>query len=345
MTSDHVDMNEVLYNYVLPRHELYNTEAEIDLRAAWCTDRNEAYLEYPVNKFLTQELGPAAKPDPSVTTYGRKQRDVRKFGVGHGYYIDWLVRSPRALRDLLDNQERCFEADRETVRALILNSMFDNATGYGLWNTNFLPLEGLTSPISYGQNTFAASHNHYVTTGTTSLSTLTWLTAAKQDMREHGRNGPYDVWMNSESLKDIEDMATWITVTSVQNPIMDSVAMNGFQGHMLGCDFFTNEAIPADYLIVVDRGQRASMMAFVQVTQSLYQGLLMFSDDHGGGVPLVGKAQWNQDVYPLVNAYFLRWFNTFVEVRDAAVVVQVTDGSYSRPDVTSAFIENAYTAA
>ncbi len=86
-------------------------------------------------------------------------------------------------------------------------------------------------------------------------------------------------------------------------------------------------------------------MAFVQVVNSLYQGLLMFSDDHAGGVPLVGKAQWNEDVYPLVNAYYLRWFNTYVDIRDAAVVVEVTASSYSRPDVISAFVENAYTPA
>jgi hypothetical protein len=343
MTIDDVDMNTVLYDYIMPRDELYNTEAQIDLRAAFCTDHTEAYFEFPVNKFIVEELGPSARPQSSIRLYGKKQRDIRKFGVGDSYTIDWLVRERQPLRTILDHQEAAHEADRELVRAIILSALLDGTTHYGLFNTAFGANEKLTKPISYGQNTFASTHTHYTTSGTASLSTLTPITAAKQHMREHGRNGPYSVYCNSETLKDVENMAAWNIRSSgnqpTPNPITDSVALNGYQGRMLGMNWIVNEAIPADYLIVVDTSIGSKLMKFVQTAVERFRGLLHFSNDHGQ--LLVGETQYREGVYPLVNSFYLRWFNSFVALRDAAVVIQVTEGSYVTPDVTGAFIGTA----
>ena len=43
-TTDGIDLNEVLYNTVLPIVDLYNQEEELDLRALLCEDWDESYI-------------------------------------------------------------------------------------------------------------------------------------------------------------------------------------------------------------------------------------------------------------------------------------------------------------
>ena len=59
-TTDGIDINEVLYNTVLPILDIYNQEEVLDIRAMVCFDWTEAYYKFSINKKWTfQKLGEA----------------------------------------------------------------------------------------------------------------------------------------------------------------------------------------------------------------------------------------------------------------------------------------------
>ncbi len=334
---DEVDMDTVLKRYELPYREAYNLHARATFRAAFCTDIDEGYYKFATTAFKMQELGPMARPDPQQQVWGRKQKDVRKFGNGFAYTYEWLART-RSTKDIQEAQKRCFQADENLVNALVIDMLLASNTHYGLINTLYGLAEPLSAPPPYGQNAFTAAHTHYTTTGTAALSTLTPITAATEHLAEHGHSGPYMALINSHNVMDIENMAAWnaAATTPVPNPILDRVAVNGFRGRMLGIDWFETEWVPADYIIVISTPDASELVGFVQFENPNAQGLVLFNDS----IPLT-RENLNQvpvGSYPLTNTYYIRWCNTYVLLRTAAVVIQVTTGSYSRPSVTGVAI-------
>jgi len=335
LSIDNVDMNEVLYRYEIPRREAYNLHAQAAFRNLFCQDVDEGYYRFPVEGFKMQELGPMGKPIPQKQVWGKKQRDVRKFGVGFAYSVEWVARA-RSMDEVLEAQKRCFEADENLVNAMVLDAIMSVDSYYGLVNTRYAVTEPISAPPSYGQNSFASTHTHYLTTGTSSLSTLTPLTAAKKHILEHGHNGPFIAFINSENLKDIEDMAKWTAAaqTPVANPVLDKIATDGFARRMLGIDWVVSEHIPADYIVIVSAPVAKQLVAFVQFDKSAFQGLVLLSDQQ----PLTRNSTIPVGSYPLINSYYLRWCNTYVLLRTAAVVIKVTTGSFDNPDVVDTFL-------
>lgn len=326
-TTDNIDFNEVLNRYELPKREAWNLNALMDYRRMFCQDYDEGYWEFPVERLKAQELGPHGKPDPQQQVYIKKSRDVRKFGMGWSYTWEYLAR--RTTERIAQTVDALLNVDEDMVNALILSTLFDASTHFGLINTVYAG--GMTAPPSYGQNTFTSAHTHYITSGTASLSTLSPISAAKQHMAEHGDSGPYFALINSENVEDIENMARWDTAgANITNPITDRVAINGYKGRMLGVDWIETEWVPADYIIFVSQRRSKELVAFVEMTAG--KGLMLFNDQG----PITRESLSNTPVgsYPIVNSYYLRWFNTYVLRRSAAVVLQITTGSYSAPNVT-----------
>jgi len=328
-TVDNVDFNAVLNRYELPMREAWNLHATADFRKMFCRTVDEGYYEFPIDRLKGVELGPHGKPDPQMQRYVKKSRDVRKFGFGWTYTWEYLARTtseriPDAIKSLL-------EADEDTVNALILGTLFDSATHYGLINTAYAG--GQTTPPSYGQNTFATTHTHYLTSGTAALTTTTSISAAKEHMAHHGDNGPYMALINSHNVYDIEQMARWDAGVPMYNPILARVAVDGFHGRMLGVDWFQTEWMPENYIIFISMPRAAELVAFVEMVNQAAKGLVLFHDNY----PLTRDRLTNipVGVYPILNSYYLRWFNAYVLRRSAAVVLQVTSGSYTQPTLTT----------
>lgn len=338
LTIDNVDMDTVLKRYELPTREAYNLQADADFKAALATEIDEGWYEFPTTAAQVQELGPMGKPDPQQQKWGKKQRDVRKFGNAWAYTYEWLART-RSLKSLTDIQMRCFRADKDLVNAMVLNPLFASTTYWGLVNGSYAPTEGLTAPPTYGQNTFVNAHTHYLTTGTTALTTTTPITEAKRHLAEHGHPGPYTAFCNSETIKDIEDMAGWYPRANgpMYNTILDRIAMNGFAGRMLGVDWVETEWVPANYIVMVSSPDAKELVGFVQLTAEQAHGLVLFRDN----IPLTRETLGNPGIgaYPLINSFYLRWCNTYVLLRTAAVVIQVTEGNFADPDIPSVVID------
>jgi len=341
LTIDNVDMDTVLKRYELPRREAYNLRADADFQSALAFQTDEGWHEFPVTQFQVQELGPLGKPDPQQQVWGKKQRDVRKFGNAWAYTYEYLARK-KTMKDIEEAQMRCFNADTDLVNAMVLNPLFASTTYWGLVNGAYAPTEGLTAPPTYGQNTFVNAHTHYLTTGTGALTTTTPITEAKRHLAEHGHGGPYTAFCNSETIKDIEDMAGWYPRANgpMFNQILDRIASNGFNGRMLGVDWVESEWIPANYIIMVSSPDANKLIAMTQLPAEQAHGLVLCRDNF----PLTREtlAAPNIGTYPIVNSYYLRWFNTFVWLRTAAVVIQVTEGNFADPGVTSIVIDTAH---
>ncbi len=326
-TTDGIDLNEVLYGTVLPIVDLYNQEEVLDLRALLCSDWDESYVKFDSSgQWKFQKLGESEKPTSKKKAWGKMQKDCAKYGLDIGYTYDWLMSEASSAAEITAMARKAVERDRALQTAVILDELL---TSGGFFNGSFEAAENMATPPTYGANTFAAGHSHYVSAGSATL-TLATITAMKLHAKEHGFKGNLWGFMNADMTKKIEDLAGWYqaNTTLIPNKLTDNVAIEGFAGRLLGVDWKETEWMPTDYLIII--GTQAAggekPVRYIQKKNPSAKGLLLTPGSY-------------DPKYPIIDADYLHWLEAKVIVRGAGVVYYISTSAYTNPTVTTNVVE------
>ena len=126
-TTDGIDINEVLYDTILPILDIYNAEEVLDVRGMFCFDWNESYYKFPINdRWKFEKLGEAEKPTSRMIEYGKRQKDTEKYGLGITYTYDWLMSEMASSSEIAKLAARALTTDRQVVTSTIHH--------HGKWN-------------------------------------------------------------------------------------------------------------------------------------------------------------------------------------------------------------------
>lgn len=278
-----------------------------------------------------------------------------------GYTFDDYDRATRftwkALRSMTAEQVRAqvdgvMAADNKLVNGLILRRLFDNTahtnewghTCYGLWSN-----DGMTPP-SWAGKTFTDTHNHYLASGSSNLDSND-LEVAYEHITEHGYGvdppSQLLVFMHPDQAKVVSTFkaaeennnsqtAAYDYVPSAGSPpyllpvgqqIQGTPAPGTYNGLKVEGNYgpgliIKSYYIPAGYFAVVaSNGPNSPLnpVGFRQHVNIAYQGLRQIP----GGQP----------AYPLQDSFFARAGGTGIRHRGAAVVTQLTSGSYTVPTI------------
>jgi len=328
-TTDGIDLNEVLYNTVLPIVDLYNLEEVLDLRALLCSDWDESYIKFDASgQWKFQKLAESEKPSSKKKVWGKMQKDCAKYGLDIGYTYDWLMSDSSSAAEIEGLARKAIERDRALQTAVILDELL--TTG-GFFDGSFSANEKMSAPPTYGANEFAGSHTHYVSAGSATI-TLATLTAMKLHLKEHGFKGQLWGFMNADMTKNIEDIAGFYGAaagtTTLPGKIVDNVNVEGFAGRLLGIDWKETEWMPTDYLIIL--GTQATgadkPVRYIQKKNPSAKGLILTPGSY-------------DPKYPMIDADYIHWLEALVVLRGAGVVYQLTTGDYTNPTVTTNVIQ------
>lgn len=329
VTTADLDLNEIFYGKVLPIIAAYNEEEVLDLRAMFCEDWDESYRKFPANdRWKFQKLGEGGTPDYKKIIWGKRQMDTTKYGLGLGYTLDWLFSGEATETEILKRNKLAIARDRVLQESVILNVMARSSTD-GFFNGSFTSNEKMTTPISYGANSFNATHTHYVGAGSSTLA-LSYITAAKEHIKQHGYNKNLLGFANADFMKQVEDLAGWAALTStsfvISNKIVDNIAVEGFKGRLLGIDWKETEMIPDGYFMLV--GESATMpekaVSYIQKAKPAGQGLKLF--------------RGNDPDYPIIESFYIHWLAAQVALRGAGVMYYLAS-SWTNPTITGNIIE------
>ena len=331
-TTDGIDLNEVLYDTVLPILDIYNQEEILDIRAMVCFDWTEQYYKFQINqKWPFQKLGEAEVPTSRKLKYGKRQIDTVKYGLGITYTFDWLMSEQSSSEEIARLAAKAVSSDRDLVTSVVLDNALKSSGTDGWYNGSFSTNELITNPPSNGVITFTAAHTHYNATNSATLR-LSDITAAKEHLKEHGYNGDIFGFCNADLTKDIEDLAGFFVTTTANysgvGSLENQVVIDGWRGRLLGINWKETQWMPDQYFLLIGTkaGEDKPLM-FVQKKNPSAKGLILTPGSY--------------DVrYPLINASYLRWFATQVAYRGAGVAYYIAATStYADPSMTGETID------
>ena len=327
VTTDGIDINEVLYDTILPILDIYNAEELLDIRAMVTFDWTEAYYKFPINdKWKFQKLAEAEKPINRKIVYGKRQKDTEKYGLGITYTFDWLMSEMASSQEIARLAAKAISTDRDVITSTILDVCLNSSGSDGWYNGGtFDSAEKVTNPPNYGVLTFATTHNHFNATGAATLR-LSDITAAKEHLKEHGYKGVIYGFCNADFTKDVEDLAGFFKTTTATYQAVGSleneVVVDGWRGRLLGINWKETQWMPDDYFLLIGtRAGEDNPVMFIQKKNPSAKGLILTPGSY-------------DTRYPLIDATYLRWFSAQIAYRGAGIAYQVTSSSYSSPGMT-----------
>jgi len=326
-TTDGNDLNTVYYDYIIPIIQRYNEDNVSDFRALLSYDEDEKVKNYYLPEAgrmqkLEQDYG---MPDYRTFNKGKFQHDTAKYGDAFRYTETFL--KDASTLDIIRFTQELLIRDKETIKFELLKALIASGTSANsLYNGVYGTYEGISAPPTYGANTFAAGHNHYVGNNYASGTIqLTDITLAKKHIAEHGTTGQFVGFINSTQTQEIANLATFVyssDVNKIANPISDKIAVDGFVGRLLGVDFIETEEIPSGYVLIgkFTENDLGKILAFVQPNDASWRGLQL--------IPAAARPD-----YPLVGASARRFFSVAVKNRGSAYCFSCVSGSsvYTSP--------------
>ena len=273
-------------------------------------------------KWKFQRLAEAERAQSRKKKWGKRQKDTQKYGLDIGYSFDWLMSEQASSSEVASLAKKAIKRDRALQTATILNACLVNSTD-GFYNANFSAIEQMDRPPTYGTNVFGPTHNHYVASGAAAL-TLATITAMKEHVKQHGYNRNLWGMMNTDMVKQVEDLAGWTGGTAanpVSGAIVDQVAIDGFAGRLLGINWKTTEWMPDNYLLLIaePEGGGDKPLRYIQKKNPSAKGLILTPGSY--------------DVkYPLINADYIHWLEALVVLRGAGVCYRIAT-TWTDPNV------------
>jgi hypothetical protein len=271
------------------------------------------------------------------------------FDIAGRFTWQFLANAPASEVDSFANG--VMEADSRLVFLRVMKTLFGNTRGVNKEGQTVFPFySGVAGdkPPTYKMQTFADSHNHFVTSGTATV-TAPNLEALITLLEEHGytrANGYNQVVMvakaQGDTIRNFRSTANGGTgkydfVPAQNTPVFllptnmrtegaaPAGSLNGLTviGAYGDATIIQEDYIPAGYMVAIVTGGEDNLsnpIAFRQHPTASLQGLKLVK----------GR---NPD-YPLIDSFYVRGFGTGVRHRGAGAVMQVsTNPTYTVPTV------------
>lgn len=323
------------------------------------------FLTYPVEKIIEDVPQVGTDDFEEASEFGEPKSirpDMSYFSLAYDFkWYDLATRfSWKFLAEASTSQVEAFhssalEADNRLVFTKVMKTVFNktnlsadirgtNYTVYKFYNNDG------TTPPDYNGNTFASTHQHYLTTGAATIDSDD-VESAYEHLRHHGYsevNGMRIVLMvnpvqgreirrfrantvNNNSKTALYDFIPALGSAPFILPSqgligtqpaaeLDGLRVIGQYGPIIVVE---EDYIPAGYFFMFATGGKANLnnpVGFREHVNPSLRGLRLISGD---------KAN-----YPLVNSFYNRGFGTGIRQRGAGVVFEVTaDATYDAPSV------------
>ena len=321
-TTDGIDFNEIWYRGVVPAMDAYRV-ASLPVLDRMAMPYDESIFKYAIaTRNGWQKIGTGQQPDRRIVEWAWVYPKVEKYGVAVGTDRDTLLRSTG--REIMINLQRPFREDPENVlsqmlRVMMIDPSTSNAGG-GFWNGAFATEEGITAPPAFQQNTFAASHNHYFTSGAATY-TVASLSQAVETIMHHGYTGQIVALCNSLQRQELEDNASFVsTSVQVKNPVTDAVSIDGFNQvfRVLGVDHYVTALVPSGYVLYMVVSEAEGNRPLIHYEPRNLRGLQVFPG--------------RDPNHPLIDSFWERWMGFKVWLRGAGACMQITaSASFTDP--------------
>jgi len=260
----------------------------------------------------------------------------------------WMYLAEATLQDLRMNHNLALEADVKIRFRKVMQRLFNplNSTGFTDKNeamTVFAAYNGDGEvPPTYNYKTFAGSHNHYLISGNTTVTSVNIDTLATS-LTEHGytlqRGFKLVLWVNEQEANIISTFrtGTGAKFDFVPNPALyggkiwvpnNGQYVGGPQGVVPGeigtygpFHVVQEGLVPAGYLVAIATGgvdNITNPIGFREHTNPDYRGLKII------------PGQRTQ--YPLIDSFYRRGFGTGIRQRGSIALMQVkASGNYAIP--------------
>lgn len=268
------------------------------------------------------------------------------FDIAGRFTWQFLANAPASEVDSFANG--VMEADSRLVFLRVMKTLFSNARSVNKEGQTVYPFYSGASgdkPPTYKMTTFADNHNHFVPSGTSTVTPAN-LEALINLLEEHGYtagNGYNQVVLvnkeQGDTIRGFRSVPNGGTgkydfVPAQNTPVFllptdmrteggrPAGTLNGLTviGAYGDATIIQEDYIPAKYMVAIVTGGEDNLsnpIAFRQHPTASLQGLKLVK----------GR---NPD-YPLIDSFYVRGFGTGVRHRGAGAVMQITTGSYTVP--------------
>ena len=348
-TQDGMDINELWNSYqrwldswnagreTLVNFLTYNTTASFE--NVW---QSGSQFDFEEATEYGEPVGWRPSTVPSVMGFPFKW-----FDIAGRFTWQFLANAPASEVDSFANG--VMEADSRLVFLRVMKTLFGNTRSVNKEGQTVYPFYSGASgdkPPTYKMTTFADNHNHFVTSGTSTVTPAN-LEALIGLLEEHGytaANGYNQVVLvnkaQGDTIRNFRSTANGGTgkydfVPAQNTPVFllpttmraeggqPAGTMNGLTviGAYGDATIIQEDYIPSGYMVAIVTGGEDNLsnpIAFRQHPTASLQGLKLVK----------GR---NPD-YPLIDSFYVRGFGTGVRHRGAGAVMQVTNsGSYTVP--------------
>lgn len=318
------------------------------------------FLTYKVTSPISQVTVPDEGEFEEASEYGQpvgirtgatrfwRGYDFKFYDLAIRYTWMFLAEADQAQLQTLNNT--ALEADTSLIFMRVMRTLFNslNMVGVGVNNEpvtafKFYNGDGEVPP-AYKGTSFAGTHNHYVTTGSATL-TSAHVDTLSGLLEEHGYTLPKGyrlvLWVNKQEAAIIRNFktATGAKWDFVPNPALyggkiwvpnDGKYVGGPEGVLPGeigtygaFHVIEEEYVPAGYMAAIATGGPDNISNPI--------GLREHENPAYRGLKIIPGARSD---YPLIDSFYRRGIGTGIRHRGAGAVMQVTaSGTYTIPAI------------
>lgn len=329
-------------------------------------DRLVSFLSYPVqvaNEDLFQSGAIADFED--ATEYGlpvgyRPQVSSAIMGYDFkwqdlgGYYTwQFLANAPANQVQAFNNM--AIEADNRNVFLKVMRTLFNNARRtnevgnvvYPFYNGQ--TVDALDTPPQFGAITHAAGHNHFLTTGSATVTQID-VQGMENHLAHHGytaRRGYRMVLMVNKAQGDL--MRNWRSQANggVAGSLYDFIPAQNTPAFLLPTNLQVADgstrppAVLEGFEVIGSFGQftvvqedyipSGYLVAFATGGQDALPNPIAFREHANAGLRGLRLVKGRTPDYPLIDSVYNRGCGTGIRYRGAGVILQVTAGTYAPP--------------
>jgi len=318
-TNDYVDANE-LWRDFQDSLEDYNATSHglVDLLAFRTTDKTFSVVQ---GAYEFEEYADYTLPDSQDLTYLELSVGIKDFDLRYAYTWARILESSSAELDA--RHEAALQADTRLMLKQVLRAALtkEGLTLKGVTSPAFYNADG-TIPPTVKNTTFTGWHNHYLTTGESSVNAGD-LDQMQDDLTEHGFVTDLVLMVNRSQQRTIEGFTNFVpSKDRVHDIKWTNLVGEPYIGSYSQMAILVEDWIPAGYLFLFSaQGQgTARPIAFRESTNEQAQGLIL--------------QRGNNPEYPLSDSFYYRKFGVGVRQRGNGVLMQVTASSeYTSPTI------------
>ncbi len=239
-----------------------------------------------------------------------------KFALGLAYTKEMI--QDETADEIKQSQKGALAADKNLLMRRFIYQATRKGSGAvssGWWDGN-MSAASLRAPPPYKGNTFTTGHNHFDVSGSPDMQ-LSYFSAMKKEIREHGYKGPLWMFMHSDQIEQMENLAGW-DKAATPTDIQQTVATKGFEAVKLfqGFTIIHEDWIPSGYMMAIEG--KVKPMTMREPLNAKGRGLKLWKGPY--------------EDYPLSEAYYDRRFDMTVVHRGAGTVLQITaNATYTNP--------------